>query len=312
MAVANRAADQRAVLPHPFRRLDGRASSSAASPPGSGRARTGAPRVARARSCGASMPSAHGRICTPRSRIAKAPERRCPAAADLSILLDGFGVRSSAIGSQDRLFSDESATRPFMSTLVKICGLNDARRGRRRGQGRRRHGRLRRLRQSPRHVSLDQAAASARGSAPAREKLLLTVDADDASLAAAIAALDPAFLQLHGTRRPSAWRRSARFRRQGHQGDRHWRAGDLDLIRAYDEIADMLLFDALAARGRDAPRRQRRAVSTGRFSPASRRKSPGCSPAGSTPETSGEALRETRAPGVDVSSGVESARGRQG
>ena len=89
-----------------------------------------------------------------------------------------------------------------MSTLVKICGLNaqdavDAALE----AGADMVGFVV-FDRSPRHVSLDQAASLGARVGSSAARVLLTVDADDASLAAAIAALDPAFLQLHGTETP--------------------------------------------------------------------------------------------------------------
>jgi len=83
-----------------------------------------------------------------------------------------------------------------MVPTVKICGLAtaDARGGARR---RRRHGRAGVLRRSPRFVGLDHARelAAQRATAPASP---LTVDADDALLAAIARVVGPDMLQLHG------------------------------------------------------------------------------------------------------------------
>jgi len=54
---------------------------------------------------------------------------------------------------------------------------------------------------SPRHISLELAASLGRQAAGQACKVLLTVNADDATLAA-IAALDPELLQLHGSETP--------------------------------------------------------------------------------------------------------------
>ncbi len=196
-----------------------------------------------------------------------------------------------------------------MSTLVKICGLRtqdavdaavkagadmvgfvffDA---------------------SPRHVSLDQAAGLGARVPAGVAKVLLTVDADDASLAAAIAALEPAFLQLHGGETPE---RVAAIR--AGFGVKVIKAigigarADLDLIRRYDDIADMLLFDA-----RPRPEASRPGGNGGAFdwsllSGVATRK-PWLLAGGLDAGNVAEALRETNAPGVDVSSGVESAPG---
>ena len=86
---------------------------------------------------------------------------------------------------------------------------------------------------------------------------------------------------------------------------------DLAAIRLYDDVADRLLFDARAAARGDAAGRARQDASTGGCCAISTRACRSCSRAGSTPAMSREALRITRAPGVDVSSGVERAPGEK-
>src|SRR3977135_2521262 len=55
---------------------------------------------------------------------------------------------------------------------------------------------------SPRHISLELAARLGQRAANRASKVLVTVDAGDALLAAAIKALDPGLLQLHGSETP--------------------------------------------------------------------------------------------------------------
>lgn len=162
---------------------------------------------------------------------------------------------------------------------------------------------------SPRHVSLDEAASLGARVPAGAAKVLLTVDADDASLAAAIAALNPAFLQLHGAETPE---RVAAIRAGfgvkvikviavGERADR-------DLIRRYDDIADMLLFDA-----RPPPDAYRPGGNGVGFDwsllAGLATKKPWLLAGGLTAGNVAQALRETGAPGVDVSSGVENAPG---
>jgi len=162
---------------------------------------------------------------------------------------------------------------------------------------------------SPRHVSLDQAAGLGARVPSSVAKVLLTVDADDASLAAAIAALDPAFLQLHGTETPE---RVAAIRagfgvkviKAIAIGERP----DLDLIRCYDDIADMLLFDALPRLDATRPGGNGAGFDWSLLAGVATKK-PWLLAGGLDAGNVGQALRETRAPGVDVSSGVESAPG---
>lgn len=170
--------------------------------------------------------------------------------------------------------------RPFMRTIVKICGLKtqdtvDAAVK----AGADMVGFVV-FDRSPRHISLDAAASLGARVGPGAAKVLLTVDADDASLAAAIAALDPAFLQLHGAESPE---RVAAIR--AGFGVKVIKAlgiaerADLEQIRCYDDIADMLLLDARPGPDDFVPAAMA-SDSTGRCWPALQRKSRGCSPAG--------------------------------
>ena len=108
---------------------------------------------------------------------------------------------------------------------------------------------------SPRHVSLELAASLDRQAAKRACKVLLTVDAGDATLAAAIAALDPGLLQLHGSETPE---RVASIRARfglpvmkaiGNCASRR----SIGTIPRFDAVADYLLFDAKPLRPMGRP-----------------------------------------------------------
>src|SRR3984893_10929687 len=89
-----------------------------------------------------------------------------------------------------------------MSVIVKICGLaTEAGLDAARACGAAMAGFVF-FDKSPRHVSLELAATLGRRAAGRTCKVLVTVDAGDALLAAAIKALDPVLLQLHGSETP--------------------------------------------------------------------------------------------------------------
>lgn len=162
---------------------------------------------------------------------------------------------------------------------------------------------------SPRHVPL-AAAAALTGAVDGRaKKVLLTVDAGDDLLADAIAAFAPDILQLHGHEPPArvaALR--AKFDRPVMKAIGLATAADLATITDYEAVADLLLFDAVPADATALPGGNGRpfdwALLRGRHFAK-----PWLIGGGLTPETVGQAIAATSAAGVDVSSGVESARG---
>ena len=86
---------------------------------------------------------------------------------------------------------------------------------------------------------------------------------------------------------------------------------DLSPIRLYDKVADRLIFDARAPREATRPGGARQEASTGGSSRTSRPRVPFMLSGGLDAGNVAEALRITRAPGVDVSSGVERAPGEK-
>jgi phosphoribosylanthranilate isomerase len=162
---------------------------------------------------------------------------------------------------------------------------------------------------SPRHLGFDAArllGARVRGRA---QKVALTVDADEEFLRSVIEALRPDMLQLHGME--SADRVEALRQTFGLPVMKALPIavkGDLDRIAYYAAIADRLLFDARAPREATRPGglgntfdwRLLQDVNPG---------IPFMLSGGLDAGNIGEALRITRASGIDVSSGVERAPG---
>lgn len=164
---------------------------------------------------------------------------------------------------------------------------------------------------SPRHVGLDGArrlGARVRGRAG---KVALSVNADDATLAAIVDALAPDALQLHGSE--TAERVRAVKRRFGLPivkalaiAERR----DLAQIDDYAGVADRLLFDAKPPREATRPGGLGRAFDwtllRGLQSPL-----PFLLSGGLDATNVAEAIRIVRPDGVDVSSGVERAPGEK-
>jgi phosphoribosylanthranilate isomerase len=163
---------------------------------------------------------------------------------------------------------------------------------------------------SPRHLTLDAAKGLAARAAGRIATVALTVDASDEALAAIIDAIRPDFLQFHGRETPERVREAKeRFKLPVIKAIGVGGGEDLVAAKAYAE-ADVLLYDAKPLSGAARPGGLGRAFDWGLLNKAPRER-PWLLSGGLTPETVAEALRMTAAPGVDVSSGVESAPGQK-
>lgn len=162
---------------------------------------------------------------------------------------------------------------------------------------------------SPRHVEPDRLAALAAKVGRRARIALLTVDADDALLAALTAVAAPHILQLHGKETPG---RVAELKER--HGLEIWKAAAVsepdDLARAepYWTAADRVLFDAKPPKGSELPGGNGVAFDwrlLAGLDPSRRFVLSG----GLGPLNVAEAIRTTGAAVVDVSSGVENAPG---
>jgi phosphoribosylanthranilate isomerase len=164
---------------------------------------------------------------------------------------------------------------------------------------------------SPRHLSYDAGRALGERVRGQALKVALTVDADDAAFAALVEALQPDMLQLHGKEPPArVTALKQRFGLPVMKAIAVETKGDLAAVAPYAGIADRLLFDARA------PREATRPGGLGKtfdwhllenLDPGMPFMLSGGLDAGNV----ADALRITRAPGVDVSSGVERAPGEK-
>jgi phosphoribosylanthranilate isomerase len=164
---------------------------------------------------------------------------------------------------------------------------------------------------SPRNLSFKVAAALESRVRGRAKKVALSVDADDTLLSYIVDALGPDILQLHGSESPLRVAAiKAQFKLPVMKAIPVETKADLAATARYAAVADHLLFDARA------PREATRPGGLGKpfdwhllenLDPGVPFMLSGGLDAGNV----GEALRITRAPGVDVSSGVERAPGEK-
>jgi phosphoribosylanthranilate isomerase len=162
---------------------------------------------------------------------------------------------------------------------------------------------------SPRHVSLDRARDLGRQVKGRAQKVALTVDADDATLANIVETLRPGWLQLHGNEN------IARVRDiKQHFGLPVMKVigvktrDDLAPVPGYASVADRIMFDARAPKDATRP--------GGLGTPFDWHVLDGIAgdhafmlSGGLNADNLAEAVRITRPGGVDVSSGVERTPG---
>ncbi|MBV8921430.1 phosphoribosylanthranilate isomerase [Bradyrhizobium sp.] len=162
---------------------------------------------------------------------------------------------------------------------------------------------------SPRHLPLAVARELGPRVGGRARKAALTVDADDAALESIIDALKPDILQLHGKESPA--RLGDIKRRFGLEVMKVLAvetAADLTGLSGYATVADRILFDARPPKGATRPGGLG-AVFDWHLLRGVDLRLPFMVSGGLTADNVAEAVRVTRAGGVDVSSGVERAPG---
>jgi len=196
-----------------------------------------------------------------------------------------------------------------MSVLVKICGINSPDAADAALSAGADFCGLNFHPASPRKVSHDQAAALAARMRGRTRIVALLADASDEEIAGAMRAAQADMLQLHGQESPERVASlRTRFRVDVIKALAVAEAGDLAAVAAYEQVADMLLFDAKAPA--NANRQGGHGAAFDWQILLSRNFTrPWLLAGGLHAENVARAIRTSRAPGVDVSSGVESAPG---
>src|SRR6195256_5810690 len=162
---------------------------------------------------------------------------------------------------------------------------------------------------SPRHLSLETARDLGKHARRRALKVAITVDADDATLANIVEALQPDMLQLHGKETVARLRDiKQKFALQVMKVIAVENASDLASLPGYAAVADRILFDARAPKEATRPGGLG-AVFDWHVLENLDLKLPFMVSGGLRAGNVAEAVRVTRAGGVDVSSGVEGTPG---
>ncbi len=192
---------------------------------------------------------------------------------------------------------------------VKICGLTTAETVAAALEGKAAYLGFMFFEKSPRNLTVQRAAELA---APVRTRssiVAVTVDPDDQALDQIMAGLKPDFIQLHGKETPA--RAAAIAQRTGVgiiKAISVRETGDLDAAKPFDGLVSHLLFDAKPPKDSDLPggvgARFDWTIMTGR-----RFERPWFLAGGLDPWNLEEAMGQSGAPLIDVSSGVERGPG---
>lgn len=162
---------------------------------------------------------------------------------------------------------------------------------------------------SPRYLSREKAASLAARTRGAIRLVALVADAGDDAIAAAIAAAKPDFLQLHGRESPERVAEiRAKFGLPVIKALAVAELADLVFVPMYEQAADMLLFDAKAPENTGRPGGHGAAFDW-QLLRGRKFKRPWLLAGGLHADNVARAIAAAEAPGVDVSSGVESALG---
>ena len=162
---------------------------------------------------------------------------------------------------------------------------------------------------SPRHLGLEKARELGKQAKGRAVKVALSVDADDATLANIVEVLQPDILQLHGKETVARVRDiKQKFALQVMKALAVETPADLASLPGYAAVADRILFDARAPKQATRPGGLG-AVFDWHVLENLDLKLPFMVSGGLNAGNVAEAVRVTRAGGVDVSSGVESTLG---
>lgn len=164
---------------------------------------------------------------------------------------------------------------------------------------------------SPRNIAPSEAAILREAAKDRAKVVAVTVDADDATLDAIVDAVKPGMLQLHGRETPERVRIvKTRYGLPVMKAFAIREASDLEVITPYKGVADRFLFDAKPPKGADLPGGNGVSFEWSLLDALDEGVDYMLS-GGLNADNIAEALQKTRAPGIDISSGVERAPGEK-
>jgi phosphoribosylanthranilate isomerase len=200
-----------------------------------------------------------------------------------------------------------------VSVAAKICGLSTVEAVRTAVRGGAQYLGFVFFPKSPRNVSPEQAAALCAAEVPSGiQRVGLFVDADDETIARILAVAPIDILQFHGKESPDRVV-EAKLRHKRPVMKAISIAGPEDVLgaRVYEDVADILLFDAKPPRLPQALPGGNGLAFDWQLLGGKTWSRPWMLSGGLTPENLAEAVATTHAPAVDVSSGVERAPGEK-
>jgi phosphoribosylanthranilate isomerase len=198
-----------------------------------------------------------------------------------------------------------------MSIQVKICGINSTESADAAARAKADFVGMIFYSKSPRHVDFDQASALSSRLRGGPRLVAVFANADDSTIAEAVASAQPDYLQLHGHETPErAAQIAANFGLPLIKALPVAGGADLSAARHFEDIADFILFDAKAPTHAERPGGHGISFDWKLLAGIDLRL-PWFLAGGLTAENVGRALRASGATMVDTSSGVETAPGRK-
>lgn len=162
---------------------------------------------------------------------------------------------------------------------------------------------------SPRNLTFEQAKALGQQATGKSQKVALSVDADNALLDTIAECLQPDLLQLHGKESPQRVAAiKARFGLPVMKAIHVSQAADLQAMQQYQGVADWYVFDAKPPKDAALPGGNGMAFDWTILQNV-QTQTPWMLSGGLNKDNVTEAIRIARPPAIDVSSGVESAKG---